>query len=786
MNLLAWWLRREGWLARFVVLAVGSLAAVFAVAASATASAYTRASVASSPIVFPYTGHATSVTVPAGITGACMVADGGDGAGVTDPPANDNGGGGGAVVSGCMAVSPGQVLEVSPGGRGHMNGVLGDTNSDGGWGALGATGGNGGNPYGGLGFASGGAGAPPPSSSPARPFSSRVGVAAWAEVKATLALVDGGSAGPVAQNGSPPSDNGYTEGGIGGAQSGSAGGDGQPGDTSQVAFYSYGGGGGGGGNGGGGGLGSQAIVNGGGPGSGSGGGAGTSALDTKLFHGTLQEGVPTENSNGSVTLVWSSQLTYELDTSASTVTAGGSVTLSLTSITSDGQRYPISLPDPGLVLHALVSPAPGNTGDKPDAISGDQVTMFQAGRHLVSVVLNQRLVAYAWVTVTPAHVDHYTLSAASSQVTAGGSTSFTVTGYDEYGNSTGDATGQATLTSDVASDVVSGNDVRFVKAGAHEITATIGELTATTTVQVVPGAAATATLQTLTGETTIRAGGFLGFTVTTADAYGNQIPGTPAFDLSSSNFEDNVAGHTINFTAAGQRTITADLTGTNLTASLVITVTPGPLTYLVPQPPTATVTPGSSITFTEVLGEDAFDNNLGPVDLSNVVFSSDFASDTITGNKVTLMTPGVHHITARLSSDVGVSGESIITVTTGVGEGGLDPTSTSLACRPRVVMTGRATWCTATVADTASSGPSTPTGTVSFTASPGTAAFGNSGSCDLQPSGRSGVASCSLTFTPSARGHYTVTVSYAGDSAHQASQGKALVRATRDRLWHRS
>ncbi len=108
----------------------------------------------------------------------------------------------------------------------------------------------------------------------------------------------------------------------------------------------------------------------------------------------------------------------------------------------------------------------------------------------------------------------------------------------------------------------------------------------------------------------------------------------------------------------------------------------------------------------------------------------------------------------------------------GVGSSSpVDPTSTSVSCSPSSVTTGSASTCTATVTDTASSGATTPSGSVNFTASPTSGSFGSSGSCTLAPTGTTGVASCQVTFTPSETGSYAVAGGYGGDSTHDASSG---------------
>jgi Big-like domain-containing protein len=105
------------------------------------------------------------------------------------------------------------------------------------------------------------------------------------------------------------------------------------------------------------------------------------------------------------------------------------------------------------------------------------------------------------------------------------------------------------------------------------------------------------------------------------------------------------------------------------------------------------------------------------------------------------------------------------------------PTTTSVKCEPQPVVAGNPTTCTATVTDTATSGATTPTGTVSFKSSgPGT--FSNGAKCTLSGTGAS--ASCSVTYTPGSTPSEpvrtdTITAEYGGDSTHEASKGTTTV-----------
>jgi hypothetical protein len=105
-----------------------------------------------------------------------------------------------------------------------------------------------------------------------------------------------------------------------------------------------------------------------------------------------------------------------------------------------------------------------------------------------------------------------------------------------------------------------------------------------------------------------------------------------------------------------------------------------------------------------------------------------------------------------------------------------DSTSTSVSCSPGTVAVGTASTCAATVTDTESSGQNTPTGTVSFGSS-GAGAFGGN-PCTLSEAS-SGVASCSVSYSPGASGtptrSDTITASYDGDVTHAGSSGTAAV-----------
>jgi len=102
-------------------------------------------------------------------------------------------------------------------------------------------------------------------------------------------------------------------------------------------------------------------------------------------------------------------------------------------------------------------------------------------------------------------------------------------------------------------------------------------------------------------------------------------------------------------------------------------------------------------------------------------------------------------------------------------------TSTTVSWMPAFILLvfGQPWNCAVTVTDTAG-GPTTPTGTVSFTANGPGRFTGNP--CVLAGSGAT--AGCSVTYTPSLLFPFfthTITASYSGDGTHLPSSGTTTV-----------
>ncbi|GAA3879134.1 hypothetical protein GCM10022381_21830 [Leifsonia kafniensis] len=88
--------------------------------------------------------------------------------------------------------------------------------------------------------------------------------------------------------------------------------------------------------------------------------------------------------------------------------------------------------------------------------------------------------------IAAAPVSTVSVSADSMTSTVGSFVKITVSGADSFGNNLGDLTDRAVLSSDQPGDVVSGSRVTFARAGTHVITATVGGVSGSVSIEVAP------------------------------------------------------------------------------------------------------------------------------------------------------------------------------------------------------------------------------------------------------------------------------------------------------------
>ena len=132
-------------------------------------------------------------------------------------------------------------------------------------------------------------------------------------------------------------------------------------------------------------------------------------------------------------------------------------------------------------------------------------------------------------------------------------------------------------------------------------------------------------------------------------------------------------------------------------------------------------------------------------------------------------------------SSFGISGLTNETTTTSAASVTIsyivpDQTASDVSCSPGTVAFDGTTSCTATVTDTAAA-PSAPSGSVSFVSDTAGGTFSSQATCTLAPSGTTGQASCSVSYTPGqiGSGTHTITASYPGASGFVASSDSTMV-----------
>ena len=173
--------------------------------------------------------------------------------------------------------------------------------------------------------------------------------------------------------------------------------------------------------------------------------------------------------------------------------------------------------------------------------------------------------------------------------------------------------------------------------------------------------------------------------------------------------------------------------------------------------PGTTITPSGSINFTETGAPGSFSSAT-----CALVSGSCSVTFTATASGTATIAGGYGGDTAH-SASTSAGANVMINQRT---------TSSVVVCTSPVVV-NQTSNCSATITDSSSGGSVTPSGSVSF-ASNSTGVFSQP-SCSLTASGTVGVASCSVSYTPSITGFHTITSSYAGDSSHLGSSGSETV-----------
>lgn len=165
-----------------------------------------------------------------------------------------------------------------------------------------------------------------------------------------------------------------------------------------------------------------------------------------------------------------------------------------------GSTEPFSVAGPGDVSGATLS-----TTDPAASIdqTAREIVFRTAGTHAVTASLAGYVQAETTVLVAAGLADRLRIAAPASSVEQGGSLDFTVTAMDEFGNPVAVDPAHVQLTSSVPGDVIQGLRVSFPHASPHTITAAVGVLRASTTIEVIPTPQLAATGAGAVGSSTI-------------------------------------------------------------------------------------------------------------------------------------------------------------------------------------------------------------------------------------------------------------------------------------------
>jgi LPXTG-motif cell wall-anchored protein len=293
----------------------------------------------------------------------------------------------------------------------------------------------------------------------------------------------------------------------------------------------------------------------------------------------------------------------------------------------------------------------------PETVTGQTFTPTSAASRTITATASGHSTSIA-LTVLPSDTVRAVITV-PSPITAGGTSTVGVVGFDAYDNET-DLSSQASVTSSVAGDAIAGNAITATLAGTRTISATVpGLAPVQSTLQVDAGPLASITVDA--SAASVVAGNALGFTAHGQDVYGNPTgDATGLVTFSTDSPGAVVTGDTIQFFAARGAAVTATLNlDHTVTSSTTVEVTPGALASLTVTPADMTLTAGESTTFA-VHGVDAWGN---PVVITDAVtLTSDDATDAVTGDAIAFTTAGDHRVTATLDDAAATSASTTVSV----------------------------------------------------------------------------------------------------------------------------
>ena len=287
----------------------------------------------------------------------------------------------------------------------------------------------------------------------------------------------------------------------------------------------------------------------------------------------------------------SAALSVSLSPATATITAGQSITYTLTASNTFGTW---DVTDLGVFT---ITPAAG--GSWADNVYTGQV----AGVWTVTGTF-QSLVATAVLTVEHATPTAITVTPDPETVTAGGAVTYTALAEDGYGN-TWDVTGSTGFSTPAGAGGSWTNNVYTSQtAGTWTVTGTYQTLIDTASLTVEPGPAVS--LDIAPDTKTVTAGGVVTYTTVATDAYGNAWDATSGTGFSiAPGAGGSWNGSTYTSEIAGTWTVTG--TFQSLVATAVLTVEHGPLSSVSVTPASVNLDPNTEQVFTAA-GYDSYGN----------------------------------------------------------------------------------------------------------------------------------------------------------------------------------
>ncbi|MBI4999910.1 MAG: DUF11 domain-containing protein [Euryarchaeota archaeon] len=239
------------------------------------------------------------------------------------------------------------------------------------------------------------------------------------------------------------------------------------------------------------------------------------------------------------------------------------------------------------------------------------------------------------VTVTGASIDHIAVTPNPVSVVAGGSQAFAAVAYDLYGNAIPGV--QFSWATDVGSIDAAGLFIARTLQGLGVVTASNGSVSASATVNVVPGPLDH--IFVIPDPAYVIVGGSRAFNAIAFDVYGNAISGV-SFAWTTDVGAITAAGAFTAQLVAASGIVTA--TNGSASYSATVNVLPGPVASIIVSPDPASVIVGGTASFT-VVAYDAYGNIVTNAQLA---WSTNVGTITTTGLLTAQTVPGAGTVTA--------------------------------------------------------------------------------------------------------------------------------------------